>query len=256
MWVIFGKSDLLIAFSFFDVIIGISFVRGDLFMDSLDNRDVCLNRFVRSVECLKAQREILDYFNEMLCFYPYARESFDNYAYQLSVDKYYRDNMLKNFFKSMFSSAVFIKASELIFDVSVPFLQMVFLTTIATYIGFRLFQFDNNTQYDNMSLSKEDVSSSFDFTEEMLTDILNLFNVSYADYVSLTGNTDISYIKDMFDKNSNYIASKKEEGAFSDDFDYNSIIFMFDDLFGENGLDSCLDVFYSHYSDDKSKVRK
>ena len=66
----------------------------------------------------------------------------------------------------------------------------------------------------------------------------------------------ISYIKDMFDRNSNYIASKKEEGVFLDDFDYDSVIFMFDDLFGENGLDSCLDVFYSHYSGDKGKVRK
>ena len=225
-------------------------------MDCLDNRDVCLNRFVSSVECLKTQRKILSYFNEMLCFYPYAKESFDNYAYQLSVNKYYRGNKFKNLFKSMVSSAVFMKFSELIFDVSVPILQNVFLATVATYVGFRLFQLDNNMQYDNMSLSKDDVISNFEFTEEMLTDILNLFNVSYADYVSLTGNTDISYIKDMFDRNSGYIASKKEEGVFLDDFDYDSVIFMFDDLFGENGLDSCLDVFYSHYSGNKGKVRK
>ncbi len=225
-------------------------------MDCLDNRDVCLNRFVSSVECLKTQRKILSYFNEMLCFYPYAKESFDNYAYQLSVDKYYRGNTFKNLFKSAGSSAVFMKFSELIFDVFVPILQNVFLATIATYVGFRLFQLDNNMQYDNMSLSKDDVISNFEFTEEMLADILNLFNVSYADYVSLTGNTDISYIKDMFDRNSCYIASKKEEGVFLDDFDYDSVIFMFDDLFGENGLDSCLDVFYSHYSGNKGKVRK
>lgn len=225
-------------------------------MDNLDNKDICLNRFVGSIECLKAQREILFYFNEMLCFYPYAKESFDNYAYQISVDKYYRGNMLKNLFKSMASSAGFMKISELIFDVSVPFLQKIFLATIATYVGFRLFQFDNNTQHDYMSLSKGDVASDFEFTEDMLSDILNLFNVSYANYVSLTGNTDISYIKDMFDRNSSYIAYKKDEGVFLDDFDYDSVIFMFDDLFGENGLDSCLDVFYSHYSGNKGKVRK
>lgn len=205
-----------------------------------------LNQTIKEITTLNLQREMLNNLNELLSIYPELIKATDDYYYQKYTDKKYITDGIKNSVKTILASIASIEISEEIINTDIPLLQKSIIAFIGSLTGWLIFQIENSKNHQLASLNKKEILEKFVLYEEKLCNIVNEFVTIIYDYAKINGSEKQFDLKEAFDNNEKYITNQKQINNISYNFNYKTIVKMFEEIFGENSLENCInEVYYS-----------
>lgn len=215
-----------------------------------------LNEIKNEIATLNLQKQILNNLNEILKIYPEAINAIDNYCYQKYTDKKYITDSIKNSLKTTIASIASLEISEEIINTDIPLSQKCIIAFIGSLTGWLIFQIENTKRHEIASLNKKEIIQNLNVYTEQLIEIIAELEEIIQNYTKINGYEPKINIKEAFDNNEKYILKQKQKNNILYDFDYETIKETFEEMFGENGLENCIDEIYKSIEENKTTSKR
>lgn len=224
----------------------------------MNEKKVIMSRFVKDINILKTQREILSCFDEILKIGPDVEKALSHVSYQCAICGEYKKIKILNALKSMILGMSATVAGNIVAqEIIEPSTNTVFALVGAT-TAYLLLQLNNKAKYAENSLDQETLEEDFEVINEKLTSIHTRLTNLLQTYSDLNNFSPSAYLKvdeiiNIFFKNNEYIKKQKENYDLSNSFNYFNVMEAFDDIFGIDGFSTYIE---GAFKDDKDFLEK